>query len=534
MDRALATSSAFTRCAAPFRHAFASFAVTAFLSELHSLSEAQHNGADLATIVGAAGGGQSGRDLQACAAAPPSDFVAHIATHLSHGLGNVVIADLSNTAVAYLQSNHMAGIGRGGGGVVEELEVDVAVGGMDVRQVPDVEPGMARSSRIRSKGKRTRRLQYGTTINASDDESGSFFSALLGNPFGLSQADAPWSLDRIDQRSLPLNGGFHDGPSEGKGVDMYILDSGIRASHTEFRGRVAPGANFSPDQGSTDVSDCNGHGTHVASLAAGSTFGAARQATIIPVRVYDCSNAGPLSQALSGIDWTLQRIKKGGRMLQGEEVNAAGSLDGHGRRLANGKRAVINMSWGGPPSAVLNNAVGRLADAGAVVVVAAGNENQNACNLSPANAREAFTVAASNPDDSFAPYSNFGSCVDVVAPGTQVPGAGTSSDTAVRTLTGTSMASPVTAGVAGVYLSKNGNADPKQVRDGIRCSSTPSAVRDSPAGTTANLLYSPPDGFPGTGQCAAGGSGAAATAMSAAVAIVAAMPLLLLLGAVNV
>jgi subtilisin family serine protease len=208
----------------------------------------------------------------------------------------------------------------------------------------------------------------------------------------FTQADAPWHLDRIDSRAKAYDDKYHY-TQTGEGVDVYIIDSGINTAHTEFTGRIQPGANFQDDQAGNDVEDCNGHGTHVAGLAAGTTYGAAKKANIIPVRIYGCDNSGPLSQALEGINFVLQRM------------------------TGSGRRSVINMSFGGESSPALDAAVRSLTAAGGVVVVAAGNEAADACSTSPAGASEAFAVAASDKSDNFADFSNYGPCVSLVAPG---------------------------------------------------------------------------------------------------------------------
>jgi aqualysin 1 len=218
--------------------------------------------------------------------------------------------------------------------------------------------------------------------------------------------------------------------------------------------------------------DCNGHGTHVSALAAGTKYGAAKNASIIAVRVYGCNNEGPVSQVIAGINYVLGRMRTSGR------------------------RSVVNMSFGGNRIPALDRAVQVLVDAGAVVVAAAGNENVDACNTSPGGASASFTVGAAENGGSYASFSNFGSCVAIVAPGVNLRSAWIGSSSATETLSGTSMAAPVTAGVVALYLEGNPGASVDQVKNDIVCSATTNFLKDLPTSSTPDrFLYSPPGGF---------------------------------------
>jgi subtilisin family serine protease len=228
-----------------------------------------------------------------------------------------------------------------------------------------------------------------------------------------------------------LDGTYFYNNIAGEGVTAYILDTGIYLEHAEFEGRAVFGANFADD----NDSDGNGHGTHCAGTVIGATVGLAKRATAVAVKVLDDAGQGSLISALNGIQFTLE--------------------DHQRRSEAEGKpaKSVANLSFGGPRSRVLNDALDRAARGGIVFALAAGNENQDACNTSPASAQEGLTVGAVDTRDRRAFFSNYGSCVDVFAPGVNIVSAGISSRTALQTYSGTSMAAPHVAGVATVMWS---------------------------------------------------------------------------------
>lgn len=278
-----------------------------------------------------------------------------------------------------------------------------------------------------------------------------------------TQSGATWGLDRIDQRNRPLNGTYTY-TATGSGVKAYIIDTGILGGHNEFRtNRVIAGYTaISDGRGTTD---CNGHGTHVAGTVGGTTYGVAKAVTLVPVRVLNCSGSGTNSGVVAGMDWVVAN---------------------HGA----GQPAVANMSLGGPASTTTDAAVNRMISDGVTVVVAAGNENQNACNVSPARVSGAITVGATTSSDARASYSNYGSCVDIFAPGSSITSAWYTSTTATNTISGTSMASPHVAGAAALYLEGNKTASPATVKNAIVGKATTGVVSGAGTGSPNRLLYS--------------------------------------------
>ena len=273
-----------------------------------------------------------------------------------------------------------------------------------------------------------------------------------------------WGLDRIDQRALPLDGAITRS-SSGRAVSVYVIDTGVLATHTEFGARVAQGRNTIENVSNpNDTTDCNGHGTHVAGTAAGQTFGVAPGATIVPVKVLDCFGSGTLAGVVAGIDWMVAHHQAG-------------------------VPAVANMSLGGSSSVALNSAVARAVADGITVVVAAGNSAMNACSASPASEPLAVTVGATDRFDSRAPYSNYGTCVDVFAPGSGVLSAGIDDVNDEATLSGTSMASPHVAGAAALLLESVPSLAPADVARLLTSSATRDVITDAGTGSPNLLLY---------------------------------------------
>ncbi|MFE7772992.1 S8 family peptidase [Streptomyces sp. NPDC057445] len=280
-----------------------------------------------------------------------------------------------------------------------------------------------------------------------------------------AQPNATWGLDRIDQRSLPLSTTYTYNTTASN-VNAYIIDTGIRTSHSEFGGRAGVGTDTVG--GGQNGQDCQGHGTHVAGTVGGKTYGVAKNVRLIAVRVLDCNGSGTTAGVIAGVDWVT--------------ANAV-------------KPAVANMSLGGGVNASLDNAVKRSIASGVSYAIAAGNGNilglpANACNNSPARVPEAITVGATDNTDRRASFSNFGTCLDLFAPGVNITSAWKDSNTATNTISGTSMATPHTAGVAALYLANNPTATPAQVRDALVNNATNGKVVDPRVGSPNKLLHS--------------------------------------------
>ena len=268
-----------------------------------------------------------------------------------------------------------------------------------------------------------------------------------------TQSNATWGLDRSDQRALPLSGTYNYTPT-GAGVNVYIIDTGIRFSHADFGGRAVSGYD-AVDGGSAD--DCNGHGTHVAGTVGGATYGIAKSAKLYGVRVLDCAGSGTNSGVIAGMDWVANN------------------------RVA---PAAANMSLGGEASQAIDDAVQRMVNAGVTVVVAAGNENVNACNSSPARAVNAVTVGSTTKSDARSSFSNYGSCLDVFAPGSDITSAWYTGDAATNTISGTSMASPHVAGAMALF-----EAQGRDAASWVVSTATQGAIKKNSRGTPNRLLF---------------------------------------------
>ncbi|WP_199456450.1 MULTISPECIES: S8 family peptidase [unclassified Marinobacter] len=298
----------------------------------------------------------------------------------------------------------------------------------------------------------------------------------------LIQQNATWGLDRVDQATLPLDSQFTYPELAGQGVNVYVLDTGVLSTHADFEGR-ASGMNFHDDSGLAGLSpglpivgdllnlllggllpfeseesistysaeDCNGHGTHVASTAAGEEFGVAKESNIIGLRVLGCNGSGATSAIIEALDWMAENAEK---------------------------PAVANMSLGGGSSQTLDEAVQAVVARGIPVVVAAGNSNADACSGSPNRVPEAVTVGATDNRDRRSSFSNHGSCVDIMAPGTDITAAWYTGDTDTNTISGTSMASPHVAGAVALMLGQNPSLSPEQVDQALKAQASTNQLQD--------------------------------------------------------
>ncbi|MFF7896742.1 S8 family peptidase [Streptomyces sp. NPDC007907] len=274
-----------------------------------------------------------------------------------------------------------------------------------------------------------------------------------------TQTNAPWGLDRIDQASLPLTGTYSYPDSAGSGVTAYVIDTGVRITHQQISGRASHG--YDAVDGDNDASDGNGHGTHVATTIAGTTYGVAKKAKIVGVRVLNNSGSGTTAGVIAGIDWVTK--------------NHSGP-------------SVANLSLGGGASVTLDTAVRNSIASGVTYAVAAGNSSTTASSSSPARVAEAITVGATTSTDAKASYSNYGSALDIFAPGSSITAGWHTSDTATNTISGTSMATPHVAGAAAVYLAGHTSSTPAQVATALVNGAVTGKVTSAGSGSPNRLL----------------------------------------------
>ncbi|MCX4964564.1 S8 family peptidase [Streptomyces sp. NBC_00654] len=277
---------------------------------------------------------------------------------------------------------------------------------------------------------------------------------------GTQPSPPSWGLDRIDQKNLPLNQSYTYPDKAGEGVTAYIIDTGVRISHSDFGGRASNG--YDAIDNDNTAQDGHGHGTHVAGTVAGSSYGVAKKAKIVGVRVLDNSGSGTTAQVVAGIDWVT--------------ANAV-------------KPAVANMSLGGGADSALDTAVRNSIASGVTYAVAAGNESTDASTKSPARVGEAITVGSTTSTDARSSFSNYGSIVDIFAPGSSITSSWNTSDSATNTISGTSMASPHVAGAAALYLADHPGSTPAQVSAGLVAAATTGVVTNPGTGSPNRLLY---------------------------------------------
>jgi len=280
-----------------------------------------------------------------------------------------------------------------------------------------------------------------------------------------------WGQDRVDQRDLPLDSKYSY-TNTASNVTAYVIDTGIRTTHSEFGGRATWGTNTTGDGNNTD---CNGHGTHVSGTIGGSTYGLAKGVHLVAVKVLDCGGSGSFAGVAAGIDWVTQNHASG--------------------------PAVANMSLGAQGSdAATETAVRNSIADGVTYGIASGNSNSDACNFTPARVTEAITVNASTRTDARASFSNFGTCTDIFAPGQDITSSWNTNDTASNTISGTSMATPHVVGAAALYLGDNPAASPATVQSAMKANATPNKITNPGTGSPNLLLYTgsggttPPDG----------------------------------------
>ena len=328
------------------------------------------------------------------------------------------------------------------------VDMSAAYGLQYVRHYETVLPGFV----IRASAKQIDRMLFDPRIAYIEQDGVVTASA--------TQTGATWGIDRVDQRALPLNSSYtYD--TTASNVHAYIVDTGVLGTHTQFTGRMGNGYTAISDSNGTN--DCNGHGTHVAGTVGGTTYGVAKGVTIHPVRVLGCDGSGTNSGVIAGMDWVASnRVQP----------------------------AVANMSLGGGASTATDDAVQRMYAAGVTVVVAAGNDNSNACNYSPARATNAITVGSTTNTDARSSFSNYGTCLDIFGPGSNITSAWYTGTSATNTISGTSMASPHVAGVAALYLAANPSATPAQVTTALINNATLNVVTSAGTGSPNRMLYS--------------------------------------------
>ncbi|MFD8882867.1 S8 family serine peptidase [Streptomyces erythrochromogenes] len=395
-----------------------------------------------------------------------------MATHKrSKALRNTAIAAGAATAVAAgLFASPLAGAATPAEGTVHGLG---APGAVDGSFVVILDASANKEDLAKKYGGKLERA-YGSKVNgfsasgltekeakrlAADPAVG---TVVQNKRFTISETQEKppsWGLDRIDQAATAGDQKYTYPDGGGEGVTAYVIDTGVRTTHKDFGGRATSG--FDAIDNDETADDGNGHGTHVAGTIAGAAHGVAKKAKIVAVRVLDDNGSGTTEQVVAGIDWVTQ--------------NHSGP-------------SVANMSLGGGADEALDAAVKRAVDAGVSFAVAAGNESSDAGQGSPSRVPEALTVASSTEDDQQSDFSNFGAVVDLYAPGSEITSAWNDSDTGVKTISGTSMASPHVAGAAALYLAAHPSATPADTAAALTGAATKGAIKNPSSGTANKLL----------------------------------------------
>ncbi|MFE5659658.1 S8 family serine peptidase [Streptomyces sp. NPDC056517] len=395
-----------------------------------------------------------------------------MATHKrSNGLRNAAIATgTAAAAAAALFAGNLAGASTPAEGTVHGLG---APGAVDGSFIVILDASANKGDLAKKYGGKLVR-SYGSEVNGFSASGLSVDEAkrLAADPavgtvvqnkrFSIkeTQEQPPsWGLDRIDQADTAGDQKYTYPDNGGEGVTAYVIDTGVRVSHQDFGGRATHGFDAVDNDDSAD--DGNGHGTHVAGTIAGTAHGVAKKAKVVAVRVLDDSGSGTTEQVVAGIDWVTK--------------NHSGP-------------SVANMSLGGGADEALDAAVQRAIASGVTFAVAAGNESSDAGQGSPSRVPEALTVASSTKDDQQSEFSNFGSVVDLYAPGSEITSAWNDSDTGVKTISGTSMASPHVAGAAALYLAANPSATPADTAAALTGAATADAIKNPSSGTANKLL----------------------------------------------